>query len=285
MEAKPYDRSTKWLIAHASGAMLRLGGLTDVASWKALANEAVQPRQTPDGLLEVRRTGQKEPNWVLFEVFTYPDNAAAAQLLDDLMLVYQSKRAVPDFIVFVLKEKGNVRIADRIAVASPAGLARFEASWRVVEAWTLSGDDLLASGDPAAVPWATLGTTALPPAAFLTECRRVVEENAPPTEVEPLLTVSEIFAGLQYGALLSRAIFERGRSMIESPVLDEWAEEFAAETTKKLTLQTLTKRFGSVPHDIEVRLRAIPDTATLEPLNWDAFACPDLNTFRAKLPT
>src|SRR5947209_5127502 len=50
---QPYDRSSKWLIDHYAAAMLRLAGITDVISCRPVPGEVVQPRQLPDGLLEV----------------------------------------------------------------------------------------------------------------------------------------------------------------------------------------------------------------------------------------
>ena len=57
-ESQPYDRGNKWLIEHAGPSLLRYAGMADVVSCRAVANEHVQPRQTPDGLLEVRRIGR-----------------------------------------------------------------------------------------------------------------------------------------------------------------------------------------------------------------------------------
>ena len=53
-----YDRSSKWLIQHPGVSILRLGGVTGVQSWRPLQAELVQPRQTPDGLLEVHLADQ-----------------------------------------------------------------------------------------------------------------------------------------------------------------------------------------------------------------------------------
>jgi len=48
-----YDRSSKWLIQHHGGSILRLVGAPEVVSWRPLQAEVVQPGQLPDGLLEV----------------------------------------------------------------------------------------------------------------------------------------------------------------------------------------------------------------------------------------
>ena len=54
------DRSGKWLLTHHGDAILKLGGITDFSSWKALQPETVAPRRLPDGLIEVRFPGESE---------------------------------------------------------------------------------------------------------------------------------------------------------------------------------------------------------------------------------
>ncbi len=68
-----YDRSSKWLIQHHGDALLRLAGLRDVTSWRALQAEVVQPAQLPDGLLAVRRRGRRREQYYVVEVATYPE--------------------------------------------------------------------------------------------------------------------------------------------------------------------------------------------------------------------
>ncbi len=49
-----YDKSSKWMLEHQGRALALLAGMHDVISCKAVHSEVVQPRQLPDGLLEVR---------------------------------------------------------------------------------------------------------------------------------------------------------------------------------------------------------------------------------------
>jgi hypothetical protein len=46
-ERFPFDKSSKWLIQHHGDAILRLAGVTNVAAWRALQAELVQPRCLP----------------------------------------------------------------------------------------------------------------------------------------------------------------------------------------------------------------------------------------------
>src|SRR6202035_683779 len=90
MAAEPiYDVSSKWLLEHHGRGVALLGGMRDVISCQALPAEVVQPRQLPDGLLEVRLRGRREPVLLLVEFCTYPEKRAVEQMMDDLRLVQQ----------------------------------------------------------------------------------------------------------------------------------------------------------------------------------------------------
>ena len=47
----PYDRSTKWLIAHQAAALLHLGGATGFSGCRPVQSEVVAPKKLPDGLI------------------------------------------------------------------------------------------------------------------------------------------------------------------------------------------------------------------------------------------
>ena len=76
-----YDKTSKWLIQHHGDSILRLAGVADIAAWQPLQAEIVQPRQLPDGLLEVQRAGQAEPDLYVLELATYPDVRLLEQVL------------------------------------------------------------------------------------------------------------------------------------------------------------------------------------------------------------
>ncbi len=114
-----YDRSSKWLIEHHGQQILRLGGVQDVVSCCALQAEVVQPRQLPDGLLEVQLAGRNAADLYLVEISTYPDRRVAEQVLDDAVLVLQDRRVLPEVMVLVLHPRGNVEVSDRIELSSP----------------------------------------------------------------------------------------------------------------------------------------------------------------------
>jgi hypothetical protein len=140
------DRSSKWLIQNHSRAILRLGESPPVRNWKALHTELVQPRQIPDGLLEVIFEGRKSPAHVLIEIATYAEKRIAEQASDDLMLAFQHLRKVPDLLVLVLRPKGRQEVATNWTAGSELGWSALSASWKIVELWKQKAEALLAVG-------------------------------------------------------------------------------------------------------------------------------------------
>jgi hypothetical protein len=124
----PFVRSSKWLIQHHGDAMLRLAGVGPVVSWKPLQTEIVQPRQLPDGLLEVLLHDRDQPLLCLLEVATYPDRKIAEQLLDDVLLVNLDQRVVPEVIVLVLSPKGQLTVPASVELSSGLGLGTIAAA-------------------------------------------------------------------------------------------------------------------------------------------------------------
>jgi hypothetical protein len=57
-----YDKCGKYMVQHHGNSIVWLGGVDDIAIWRALQAEPVQIRQLPDGLLEVWGPGQAEPD-------------------------------------------------------------------------------------------------------------------------------------------------------------------------------------------------------------------------------
>ena len=96
-----YDKSSKWLIQKHGDGILYLGGVRQVRAWRALQAELIQPRQLPDGLLEVFFQGRSTPDYFLLEVATYPEKRILAQALDDLTLAHQHLHVLPELLTVV----------------------------------------------------------------------------------------------------------------------------------------------------------------------------------------
>jgi hypothetical protein len=279
-----YDKSGKWLIEHHAGAILALAGIGPVASWKPLPGEVVQARQLPDGMVEVRLTGRAGAVLCLIEINTYSYTSTADQLFDDVLLTYLNRRVVPEVIAITLHDRGTVRVAPGVRLASPLGHTRLEAGWRVVNLWERNATDFLPLTDPGFAPWLPLTRIDGPPEPVLQHCRDVIEAKTSGGERENLLSVTEILARLRFDRTLVRAIFRRGAEMIESPLLDELFAERDLKTRQAVILESLEARFGGpVPVDVSAAVRVIPDEERLKKLLPFVYSCATLDDFRRAL--
>jgi hypothetical protein len=279
----PYDRSSKWLIQHHGDSLLRLGGLRDVRSWRPLQADVVQPRQLPDGLLEVRTTEQAEPELFLVEIATFPERRLLEQVLRDALLVYLDRRALPEVLTLVLQPKGNFRIAGTHDLQSGRAWTRFQSSWRVVELWTLPAAELLAANDVGLVPWVPLTQFDGPPEPVLQQCRTRIDQQAAGDERANLLAVAQVLTQLRYNNPALLTIFGGSQAMIESPLIDEIVTRAKCEGQRKAIVKFLTTRLGPVPAELVAHLQTIADEARLDELAGWAASCPDLDAFRAQL--
>ena len=288
-----YDKSSKWLIQHHGGAILRIAGLEEIASWRALAAEVVQPRKLPDGLIEVRREGRDEPDLFVLELMTYPDAGLAEQALRDLAIVDLDRREVPEVLALILHPKGSLRTDPGAERTSRIGWAGLAAHWRVVELWTIPAERLLATEDVGVVPWVPLSRIDGDPAPILRRCRERIDREAAPDEIENMLAVSQVFAGLRYNHSTLIQILGGRTAMIESPILQElkaeWTREASHEASRQAKHQAvamiLDARFGPEASQLSDRLDTIVDEGHLDALLRAAATCPDLAAFSTLLTT
>src|SRR5213594_3507776 len=151
-----YDRSSKWLIQHHGNALLWLGGVRNVVSWRPLQAEIVQPRQLPDGLLEVQLADRSDQALFVLELATYPEERLLEQVLRDMALVYLERSTLPEVLTLILRPKGKLRVTGSHHVQSLVGLSGWQIRWRVVELWGLPAEQLLAANDVGLIPWVPL---------------------------------------------------------------------------------------------------------------------------------
>jgi predicted transcriptional regulator len=174
------DNSSKWLIEHHGGALLRLSGISGFTSWRTAHTQRTHPTQMPDGLLEVIFPEHPEPDLFVLEVATFPERRAEEQAARDAALVWLDRGVVPDVVTLVLHPKGKVRVSGQWQSSSRRGAARLAFTWTVVEMWTLSAENLLALNDVGLIPWVPLAQTERPPEALLRQCRERIEQQAKP---------------------------------------------------------------------------------------------------------
>jgi hypothetical protein len=278
-ERQPYDKSSKWLIQHHGDSMLRLAGIGDIQSWRPAQAEVVQPRQLPDGLLEVRMRGETRDDLFLLEVATYPERRTGEQLTRDLMLVYLDRAELPEAVTLVLRPKGKYRVPSRRSLRSHHRLSSCSLAWHVVELWKVHADELLATQDVGLIPWVPLAESAVPPETLMRRCRDTIEQHAAPDERANLLAVTQVLAHLRYNDPGLSTILGGAKAMIESPLI----EELVSARVQEIVLAVLESRFGEVPRALAEEIRSVTDKDQLTKAARTAASCPDLEAFRKTL--
>lgn len=274
-----YDKSSKWLIQHHGDSILRLAKLGPVASWRALQAEVVQPRQLPDGLLEVLFVGDDDRSLFILELATYPEPRLYDQVLRDVTLVYLDRRVLPEVLVIVYHPRGNFRVAGELNQQSKHGLTEWTVRWRVVELWNLPATELLQAQDVGLIPWVPLTNFADPPEVIFRQCQERIEQQAPPTERDNLLAVTQVLASLRYNDPQLLALLGGKHNVLEFPLI----QEIVAERTHETILLMLEGRFGSVPPDVAEEVKKVVDEQKLRELARNAGRCLDLESFRAQV--
>lgn len=282
MQSHPYDRSGKWLIEHHGDSILRLAGIHRIVDWRPIPAEVVQPRQLPDGLLEVLLRGREKFVPFVLELATYPEKRLVRQLVRNAMLVYLDREVFPEMIAVILRPKGRKPIPTETEIVSPLDGSRCRLQWRTVKLWEVPSDELLKSADVGVVPWVPLTQFSDPPQKIIEECRRRIDAEAPANERQNLLAVTQVLTRLRYNSEKLFQILGGGDTMLELPFLDEFIDKTVAKTRADDILDFLESRFDSRPDDLADELQAL-DEQELKALNRFAAVCPDLEAFRQRV--
>jgi hypothetical protein len=278
MAQQVFDPSSKWMLEEQGASILYLAGARSVLSCKARKAEVVQPRQLPDGLLEVRLAGRAEPLLVLVEVATYPEKRVVEQIQDDIRLVRQARGVLPEALVLCLCPRGTYRVPGRDEESSALGWTGSALSWKVVELWTLSAEELLAAPSVGVVPWVPLARYGGPPEVLLRRCRDRLEREAGAQKAN-LLAVTQVFARLHFDKPEWLEILGGTKAMIESPLIQEIVAEAERAGRVKDTLEVLEARFGGVTPTVRAGLEQLKEDEKLVRLLRHAAICPSLQAF------
>jgi hypothetical protein len=284
----PFDRTSKWLIQHHGNSILHMGGVREPFTWKPLAAEVVQPRQLPDGLIEVQFADQGKPDLFLLEISTYPDQRLREQVLRSQALIWLDRGKLLEVLALVLHPKGKMAASATETLTSRLGWSRWQAGWRVIELWTLPARDALAANEIGLVPWIPLMAFDGPPEEVVRSCRDRIDAQASGDERANLLAVTQVLTSLRYDDRSLIAMLGGESIMIESPLLqDLWTRrglEVELDVKQKDLLLFLGARFGHIPEELSKVLQAVRDPAALDQLIKFAAQCADLEVFRAQLP-
>jgi hypothetical protein len=277
-----YDPSSKWMIEEHGASILYLAGARNVVSCKARKAEVVQPRKLPDGLLEARLASRAEARLFLVEVATYPEERVVQQIRDDIRLVRQARGVLPEALVLCLCPRGSYRVPDHVEEKSTEGWTTEILKWKVVEAWTLWAEDLLAAPNVAAALWASLARYDGPPEVLLQRCRDRIEREGGAQKAN-LLAVAQVFAKLHFDKPEWLNILGGVKAMIESPLIQEIGAEFRREGRVQTIRCFLEARFGSVSANVAAGLEQVKEDARLDRLSRQAGICKSLQEFEQRL--
>ncbi len=274
-----YDGSSKWLIEHHGGSILRLGGARGIEWWRPLQAELIQSRRLPDGLIEAKLRGKARPERFLVEISTYPYRRLSKLAVEGALLAYLDRNELPEILTLVLHPGGRRSVAGAADLASPQGWTRLHLEWNLVEMWTIPAADLLASNDVGLIPWVPLAKIDGPSEPVFRECRARIDRHATRGDRENLLAVTQFLARLNYNDPRLFQVLAGRKAMIESPLL----RELLAENSRDMILAVLSGRFGEAAEGLQSGLNRIKSEKRLMELARQAGVCPDLDTFRKLL--
>jgi hypothetical protein len=284
--AKPYDGGSKWLLEHQGKSLLTLGGLSGVVRCKSIQSELVHNVQLPDGLLEVRLRGRKEPVLVLIEFCTYPESRTPRQLHDDAMMVVQARGVLPELLALVLCPKGDVEVPGRHQMTSDLGWTSLAGAWKVQELWKLSAEEMLALPDVGLVPWVTLMAHEGPPEPLLRRCRERIDKEGG-DQSGALLAVTQTFMSLKFQKGTHQNLFDLfggGRAMFEEfPIVQEYGDERARQKLQFAVAEVVKARFDPLSDDAHARLQGVTEEAKLLDLLHFASVCKSPEAFVERL--
>jgi hypothetical protein len=273
-----FDKCSKWQIRHHADSILRMGGVQDIESWRAVQTELVMPRRIPDGLIEVYHRGESVPDFYLIEAATHPETRIAGQILDDTAAFRLVHRALPEVMVLYLRPGGQIEAAGSAEVRSPRGLTSWDVRWRAIRLWEVPAADLLAANDVGLIPWVPLAKIDGPPEPILRECRDRILRQSPEDEREAMLVVTHFLAGLKYNDPRVFEVLGGLEIMLEnkSPFVQEWRRE----VIKDAIVDLLVDRFGPEAGELRADLGLIKDATRLRAVHMLAATCGDLVSFR-----
>lgn len=292
---QPNDRSAKWYISHHGDVLLKLARVRPYESWRASANEAVAPRRTPDGLLEVKFADQPAATPVIIEMESKTSADNRRQVSEDLFLVRLTTGVWPDAILVTLTGPDHTTNDDSLSQSSPGGTSASAVSWKTIRLWELDAEELFALGDVGVVPLIPLTRSTQSVEDMLARCRSEIVQKAPPDKRLELLIVSRILAGYRYNnqqGLLDVLLEER--MLTESPEITKIISKSKAEgialgeikgtlkTMRQGILDIIEEKFSEPPVDLVAQLSEITDVERLRELQRLVIKSSNLDEFNSR---
>lgn len=155
-----------------------------------------------------------------------------------------------------------------------------------MELWKLKAEELLAFPDVGLIPWIPLTQFEGEPEPLLRQCRERIDREGGPQK-EQLLVVSQVLARLRFPQPNFLEIFGGRKVMIESPLIQEIADELKQQTRQETVqgkiLRLLQVRLGASPEELTAELREVTNEERLDQLFDFAVACPTVEAFLERL--
>ncbi|MDB5313162.1 MAG: hypothetical protein JWO38_7364 [Gemmataceae bacterium] len=200
---------------------------------------------------------------------TFPDRL----LLYNVFLEHRYGGPVYTVALLLRRDAAAPNLTGLVTRGYPGGEEYLRFTYRIVRLWELPADQLLAAGLGAA-PLALLTDDAVPRLPELvTRFADRVDREAPDRDAgNLLLTCGFILLGLRYDKDVIRTLFAGVQRMKESStyqsILDEGRDEGLARgivaARQEDVMALLQERFGTVPPEIESRVRAATDPTRLQ---------------------
>ncbi len=277
-----YDLSGKWILEHHGRVIALLGGRRDVISCKSVQSEVVQPRQLPDGLLELRLRGQRKPALLLVEIGTYAEKRVVGQMMDGLRIVRQVRGVLPDGLALILRPKGKYKVPEEGTSHGALGWSKETLSWKVVELWTLPAEEMLDYPDVGVVPLVPLMAFSGDPKPLLRRCRERIDREGGEQRAN-LLAVAQTMTKLRFPQQVFLDLLGGSQAMIESPLIKEIVEKADRKRQRKDIDDVVRQRLGALPDSARASLEGLADEGKLHALLLFASVCPTLEAFLERL--
>ena len=190
-------------------------------------------------------------------------------LLYNVLLEDRHGGPVHTVAILLRREASGSGLTGTIVRRDVGGREYLRFVYTIVRLWELPADALLAGG-LGATPLALLTDDAAPrlPELVGRFADRVVRESPTPADASLLLSCGFILLGLRYDRAVARTLFHGVQRMRESStfqaILEEGREEGLLAARQEDVLALLQERFGTVPPEVEARVRATTDLAKLQ---------------------
>src|SRR5262249_46325197 len=152
----------------------------------------------------------------------------------------------------------------------------------VIELWTLSAEELLATPDVSLAVWALLAKFDGPPEVLLQRCRTRIDRDGG-EQRENLLAVAQVYAKLHFDKPEWLSILGGSTMFINSPLVQEVVAKTELATRKQTIREFLEARFGSLSANIPAALEQVKEGERLTRLIRQAATCKDLEAFEKQL--